>query len=92
MKKQWLESLPVFTCILYIFFFVSFLIGCSSSSHSELWAGADKPSHHTENGFQNYPLIESDDTQGFRFIWTKRPPALRPVGLRARTESPAIPA
>ncbi|MBC8441865.1 MAG: MBL fold metallo-hydrolase [Deltaproteobacteria bacterium] len=70
MRKRWLESLHIFTCNLYIFFFVCFLIGCSSFSRSELWAG-DKPSHHTENAFQNYPLIEPPDAQGFRFIWNK---------------------
>ena len=70
MKKRWLESITIFTCKPCVFFFVSFLIGCSSSSHLELWAG-DEPSHHTENGFRNYPLIEPADTQGFKFIWNR---------------------
>jgi len=32
---------------------------------------ADKPRHHIENGFRNYPLIEPADTQGFKFIWNR---------------------
>jgi len=70
MKNQWLASITMFTRKLSILFFVSFLIGCSSSSNSELWA-EDKPKHHTENGFRNFPLIEHADTQGFKFIWNK---------------------
>ena len=31
----------------------------------------DKPKHHTENGFRNYPVIEPADTQGFKFIWNR---------------------
>jgi len=49
------------------FFIISFLKGCSSSSHLELWAG-DKPGHHIKNGFRNYPLIEPADTLRFKFI------------------------
>ena len=55
------------TCVI---FFVCLLIGCSSSSHSDLWAG-DKPNHHTEKGFRNYPFIEPANTQGFKFIWNR---------------------
>ena len=53
-----------------IILFVFFLIGCSSSSDYDLRA-EDKPKHHTENGFRNYPLIEPADTKGFKFIWNR---------------------
>ena len=62
--------MTIFTRKLYIIFFVSFLIGCSSSFYYDLWAG-DKPKHHTENGFRNFPLIEPAHTQGFKFIWNR---------------------
>ena len=62
--------MTIFTRKLCIFFFVSFLIGCSSSFQYDLWAG-DKPKHHTENGFRNFPLIEPAHTQGFKFIWNR---------------------
>ncbi len=70
MKNQWLESMTIFTRKLCILLFVFFSIGCSSSSDFELWA-EDKPKHHTENGFRNYPLIEPADTKGFNFIWNR---------------------
>ncbi len=66
MKKLCLESITRKLCII---FFVSFLIGCSSSN-SELWV-KEKPLHHTEKGFRNYPPIEKNETQGFKFIWNR---------------------
>ena len=62
--------MTIFTSKLCIGFFVSFLIGCLSSSNYDLWAG-DKPKHHTQNGFRNFPLIKPADTQGFQFIWNR---------------------
>ncbi|MGB9439088.1 MAG: MBL fold metallo-hydrolase [Desulfobacterales bacterium] len=60
----------LFTRKICIILFVFFVIGCSSSSDYDLRA-EDKPKHHTENGFRNYPLIEPADTQGFKFIWNR---------------------
>lgn len=65
-----MKPFTVFTWKAYFLFFVILILGCSSSSHTELWA-QDKPGHHTENGFQNYPLIEPAETQGFSFMWNK---------------------
>ena len=62
--------MTIFTRKLSIIFFISFLIWCSSSSDYDLWAW-DRPKHHTDNGFRNYPLIEPADTQGFKFIWDR---------------------
>ena len=62
--------MDLFTRKICIILFVFFLIVCSSSSDYDLRA-EDKPKHHTENGFRNYPLIEPADTQGFKFIWNR---------------------
>jgi len=70
MKKRWLKSIALSTCKAGVVFFAALLMGCSSSSHAKLWA-MDKPMHHTEKGFRNYPLIEPAETQGFKFIWNR---------------------
>ena len=62
--------MTIFTRKLCIIFFIFFLIWCSSSSDYDLWAW-DKPKHHTDNGFRNFPLIEPADTHGFKFIWDR---------------------
>lgn len=56
------QNMYRFLCVL--------LISCSSFSNSRLWAD-DKPKHHTENGFRNYPIIEPVETQGLKFIWNR---------------------
>ena len=43
----------------------------------------DKPKHHTENGFRNYPLIEPADTKGFKFIWNRISSSSKPDEIPA---------
>lgn len=62
--------MAIFARNLCIIFLISFFTGCSSSSDHNLWA-YDKPKHHSDNGFINYPPIEPADTQGFKFIWNR---------------------
>ncbi len=62
--------MTVFTRKICIIFLLSFFIWCPSSPDYDLLAW-DKPKHHTDNGFRNYPLIKPADTQGFKFIWNR---------------------
>ncbi|MES9956270.1 MAG: MBL fold metallo-hydrolase [Sedimenticola sp.] len=62
--------MTIFTSRLSGIFFLSSFVGCLLLFSNELWA-EDKPKHHTESGYRNYPLIEPADTQGFKFIWNR---------------------
>jgi len=56
---------PAFASKAGIIFIIMFMVGCLSSP-AELWA-EEKPRHHTENGFRNYPLVPDPPPVGAAF-------------------------
>jgi len=64
---QVLKSKPTSSSFTAIFvLFALFIWGCSSSAPSVIWAD-EKPKHHTENGFRNYPVIPDPPSVGVAF-------------------------
>ena len=64
---QVLKSKPTSSSFTAIFvLFVLFIWECSSSAPSVIWAD-EKPKHHTENGFRNYPVIPDPPSVGVAF-------------------------
>jgi N-acyl-phosphatidylethanolamine-hydrolysing phospholipase D len=53
-----------------IIFVIMLMIGCASSSPSEIWAEG-KLKHHTQDGFRNYPAIPDPPPVGAAFYFRR---------------------